>query len=161
MPESFRRPKRIKTGSKAQHVSRQKLDMDSPVDENEEPVILINPPYFPVSQGTEAGTQRSRKGSPASLQREASAAESWTSGSVLCSMIPDLQTRFEFLYRAHSRAEDEIVFPALESKETLSNMSHAYSLDHKQEEHLFQRVSSDVAAVGACMETFNLEILLN
>eukprot|EP00889_Picochlorum_renovo_P002703 jgi/Picre1/29733/NNA_005116.t1 len=43
MPESFRHPKRIKTGSKVHHVSGQKLDMDSPVDENEEPVILINP----------------------------------------------------------------------------------------------------------------------
>ncbi|WPT16875.1 Zinc finger protein BRUTUS-like [Picochlorum sp. SENEW3] len=123
MPESFRHPKRIKTGSKVQHVSGQKLDIDSPVDENEEPVILINP-IDHIFQFHKALKQELKDLEKAALhlQREASAAESWTSGSVLCSMIPDLQTRFEFLrgiYRAHSRAEDEIVFPALESKETL------------------------------------------
>lgn len=46
------------------------------------------------------------------------------------------------LYRAHSNAEDEIVFPALESKETLHNVSHSYMLDHKQEEKLFEDISS-------------------
>ena len=38
------------------------------------------------------------------------------------------------------QAEDEIVFPALESKEALHNVSHAYSLDHQQEEQLFKDV---------------------
>ena len=33
--------------------------------------------------------------------------------------------------------EDEIIFPALEAKEALSNVSHAYTLDHQQEEELF------------------------
>ncbi|TVT96758.1 hypothetical protein EJB05_58031, partial [Eragrostis curvula] len=46
------------------------------------------------------------------------------------------------LYRAHSNAEDQIVFPALESKETLHNVSHSYTLDHKQEEELFQDIST-------------------
>ncbi|KAL5662643.1 hypothetical protein ACJX0J_029768 [Zea mays] len=46
------------------------------------------------------------------------------------------------LYRAHSNAEDEIVFPALESKEALHNVSHSYTLDHKQEEKLFQDIST-------------------
>ncbi|OIT05344.1 PREDICTED: zinc finger protein BRUTUS [Nicotiana attenuata] len=46
------------------------------------------------------------------------------------------------LYRAHSNAEDEIVFPALESKEALHNVSHSYTLDHKQEEKLFEDISS-------------------
>ncbi|XAR72331.1 Ubiquitin--protein ligase [Bertholletia excelsa] len=46
------------------------------------------------------------------------------------------------LYRAHSNAEDEIVFPALESRETLHNVSHSYTLDHKQEEELFEDISS-------------------
>ncbi|OWM86304.1 hypothetical protein CDL15_Pgr011128 [Punica granatum] len=46
------------------------------------------------------------------------------------------------LYRAHSNAEDDIVFPALESKETLHNVSHSYTLDHKQEEKLFEDISS-------------------
>ncbi|KAK1416125.1 hypothetical protein QVD17_31913 [Tagetes erecta] len=45
------------------------------------------------------------------------------------------------LYRAHSNAEDDIVFPALESKETLHNVSHSYTLDHKQEEKLFEDIS--------------------
>ncbi|KAK1325947.1 hypothetical protein QJS10_CPA01g01509 [Acorus calamus] len=45
------------------------------------------------------------------------------------------------LYRAHSNAEDEIVFPALEAKETLHNVSHSYTLDHKQEEKLFEDIS--------------------
>ncbi|XP_061357573.1 zinc finger protein BRUTUS-like isoform X2 [Gastrolobium bilobum] len=45
------------------------------------------------------------------------------------------------LYRAHSNAEDDIVFPALESKETLHNVSHSYTLDHKQEEKLFEGIS--------------------
>ena len=38
------------------------------------------------------------------------------------------------------QAEDEIVFPALESKEALHNVSHAYSLDHQQEEQLFKDI---------------------
>lgn len=53
--------------------------------------------------------------------------------------VEQLHKRFQFLhgiYRAHSRAEDEIVFPALESKEALHNVSHAYTLDHQQEESL-------------------------
>ncbi|XP_022150600.1 zinc finger protein BRUTUS-like isoform X3 [Momordica charantia] len=46
------------------------------------------------------------------------------------------------LYKAHSNAEDEIVFPELESKETLHNVSHSYILDHKQEEELFEGIST-------------------
>ncbi|XP_073108593.1 zinc finger protein BRUTUS isoform X2 [Elaeis guineensis] len=45
------------------------------------------------------------------------------------------------LYRAHSNAEDDVVFPALESRETLHNVSHSYTLDHKQEEKLFKDIS--------------------
>lgn len=45
------------------------------------------------------------------------------------------------LYRAHSNAEDEIVFPALEAKEALHNVSHSYVIDHQQEEKLFKDVS--------------------
>ncbi|GLJ10012.1 hypothetical protein SUGI_0120100 [Cryptomeria japonica] len=45
------------------------------------------------------------------------------------------------LYRAHSNAEDEIVFPALEAKESLHNVSHSYTIDHKQEEQLFDDIS--------------------
>ena len=38
------------------------------------------------------------------------------------------------------QAEDDIVFPALESKEALHRVSHAYSLDHQQEAQLFADV---------------------
>ncbi|XP_076941700.1 zinc finger protein BRUTUS-like isoform X1 [Bidens hawaiensis] len=48
------------------------------------------------------------------------------------------------LYRAHSNAEDDIVFPALESKETLHNVSHSYTLDHKLEENLFKDISTSL-----------------
>ncbi|KAK9063723.1 hypothetical protein SSX86_017595 [Deinandra increscens subsp. villosa] len=48
------------------------------------------------------------------------------------------------LYKAHSNAEDDVVFPALESKETLHNVSHAYTLDHKQEEKLFEDISTSL-----------------
>lgn len=46
------------------------------------------------------------------------------------------------LYKAHSNAEDRIVFPALESREALHNVSHSYILDHKQEEKLFAEISA-------------------
>lgn len=60
------------------------------------------------------------------------------------------------LYRAHSNAEDDIVFPALESKETLSNVSHSYTLDHKQEEKLFKDISSalsELTELHECLST--------
>ncbi|KAI3453049.1 hypothetical protein Pfo_009712 [Paulownia fortunei] len=56
------------------------------------------------------------------------------------------------LYRAHSNAEDDIVFPALESKETLHNVSHSYTLDHKQEEELFEDISSALAELSQLHE---------
>ncbi|KAL5228336.1 hypothetical protein ABZP36_016601 [Zizania latifolia] len=52
------------------------------------------------------------------------------------------------LHRAHSNAEDEIVFPALESRETLHNVSHSYTLDHKQEEQLFADISAVLAELS-------------
>ncbi|KAL3654431.1 hypothetical protein CASFOL_004112 [Castilleja foliolosa] len=59
------------------------------------------------------------------------------------------------LYRAHSNAEDDIVFPALESKETLHNVSHSYTLDHKQEEELFEDISSALAELSQLHESLN------
>nr|DAD47569.1 TPA_asm: hypothetical protein HUJ06_017506 [Nelumbo nucifera] len=56
------------------------------------------------------------------------------------------------LYKAHSNAEDEIVFPALESKETLHNVSHSYTLDHKQEEKLFADISSSLSELSQLHE---------
>ncbi|KAM7267883.1 hypothetical protein ACFE04_010049 [Oxalis oulophora] len=57
------------------------------------------------------------------------------------------------LYRAHSNAEDDIVFPALESKEALHNVSHSYTLDHKQEEKLFEDISSVLNELSQILET--------
>lgn len=57
------------------------------------------------------------------------------------------------LYRAHSNAEDDIVFPALESKETLHNVSHSYTLDHKQEEKLFEDISSVLSELSHLLES--------
>ncbi|XVE58796.1 hypothetical protein DITRI_Ditri04bG0197700 [Diplodiscus trichospermus] len=58
------------------------------------------------------------------------------------------------LYRAHSNAEDDIVFPALESKETLHNVSHSYTLDHKQEEKLFEDINSVLSELSHLHESF-------
>lgn len=57
------------------------------------------------------------------------------------------------LYRAHSNAEDDIVFPALESKEALHNVSHSYTLDHKQEEKLFEDISSVLSELSHILES--------
>ncbi|XP_062158173.1 zinc finger protein BRUTUS [Alnus glutinosa] len=57
------------------------------------------------------------------------------------------------LYRAHSNAEDDIVFPALESKEALHNVSHSYTLDHKQEEKLFEDISSVLSELSHLLES--------
>ncbi|KAK6122291.1 hypothetical protein DH2020_043911 [Rehmannia glutinosa] len=59
------------------------------------------------------------------------------------------------LYRAHSNAEDDIVFPALESKETLHNVSHSYTLDHKQEEELFEDISSALVELSQLHKNLN------
>ncbi|KAK6252682.1 hypothetical protein QUC31_014402 [Theobroma cacao] len=68
------------------------------------------------------------------------------------------------LYRAHSNAEDDIVFPALESKETLHNVSHSYTLDHKQEERLFEDISSalsEITQLCKCLNNINVYDNLN
>ncbi|XWS50748.1 hypothetical protein CRYUN_Cryun12cG0113900 [Craigia yunnanensis] len=64
--------------------------------------------------------------------------------------------RFRLLWglnRAHSNAEDDIVFPALESKEALHNVSHSYTLDHKQEEKLFEDISSGLSELSHLHES--------
>ncbi|XP_004299048.1 PREDICTED: uncharacterized protein LOC101308084 [Fragaria vesca subsp. vesca] len=60
------------------------------------------------------------------------------------------------LYRAHSNAEDDIVFPALESKETLHNVSHSYTLDHKQEEKLFEDIFSVLSELAQLSEFMSI-----
>lgn len=61
------------------------------------------------------------------------------------------------LYKAHSNAEDEIVFPALESKEGLYNVSQAYVLDHKQEEKLFEDISSMFSLIRRIREMLSCD----
>ncbi|XP_030545801.1 zinc finger protein BRUTUS-like isoform X1 [Rhodamnia argentea] len=63
------------------------------------------------------------------------------------------------LYKAHSNAEDDIVFPAIESRETLHNVSHSYTLDHKQEEKLFEDISATLSELAQCHECLNSELL--
>lgn len=53
------------------------------------------------------------------------------------------------LYRAHSTTEDEIVFPALEERAPLHNVSHSYSIDHKQEENYFEDIEKVVGELEA------------
>ncbi|KAJ3670660.1 hypothetical protein LUZ60_008086 [Juncus effusus] len=56
------------------------------------------------------------------------------------------------LYRAHSTAEDNIVFPALEAKESLSNVSLSYMIDHKMEEELFQEVNGGLMELSEMLK---------
>ena len=63
------------------------------------------------------------------------------------------------IYRAHSSSEDEVIFPALESKEMLHNVSHAYALDHAQEESLFEEVAEVIHGIGACAPPDGLPLL--
>lgn len=51
------------------------------------------------------------------------------------------------------QAEDEIIFPALEAKEALCNVSHAYTLDHQQEAQLFDDL--DQARVMKLVKVFH------
>lgn len=46
-----------------------------------------------------------------------------------------------FLYQLHSKSEDEIAFPALESKGKLRNVSHSYGIDHKLEVEQFDKIT--------------------
>ncbi|KAL2642312.1 hypothetical protein R1flu_009899 [Riccia fluitans] len=70
--------------------------------------------------------------------------------------VRNFSGRFQFLwglYRAHSNAEDDIVFPALESKEALHNVSHSYTIDHKQEEQLLKDISDVLAELSMLHST--------
>eukprot|EP00210_Caulerpa_lentillifera_P007734 g7380.t1 len=86
------------------------------------------------------------------------------------SWIPQVQSlkgRFTFLwslYEAHSKTEDEVMFPALESKEATRNTCHSYMMDHKQEEELFETMREMIEELLACSsvhEAQNLAVKLN
>ncbi|GFP97673.1 uncharacterized ring finger protein c2f3.16 [Phtheirospermum japonicum] len=58
--------------------------------------------------------------------------------------LSEFKNRFELLsklYQLHSDSEDEIAFPALESKGALQNISHSYCIDHKLETVHFRKIS--------------------
>ncbi|KAK7330413.1 hypothetical protein VNO77_24607 [Canavalia gladiata] len=59
-------------------------------------------------------------------------------------LFMDFHKRFHlisFLHQIHSDAEDEIVFPVLEARGKLKNISHAYTFDHKHEVEHFNKIS--------------------
>lgn len=59
--------------------------------------------------------------------------------------IPDLHRRFEllkFMYEIHSDSEDNVVFPILESKGKLKNITQSYTIDHELETQYFAEVSA-------------------
>ncbi|KAI4343821.1 hypothetical protein L6164_011127 [Bauhinia variegata] len=59
-------------------------------------------------------------------------------------LLMDFHKRFRlicFLHQIHSDAEDEIVFPALEAKGKLKNISHSYSIDHELEVEHVSKIS--------------------
>ena len=84
--------------------------------------------------------------------------------------LRELEGRFVFfwgVYRAHSRSEDELVFPALEDKDELHNVSHSYTLDHEHEAELFMdldaclrdlRVAAGIGNTGD-IEASTLELM--
>ncbi|KAH6756963.1 hypothetical protein C2S53_009197 [Perilla frutescens var. hirtella] len=58
--------------------------------------------------------------------------------------LAEFKNRFKLLrniYQIHSNSEDEIAFPALESKGALQNISHSYCIDHKLEFKYFTKTS--------------------
>ncbi|XP_016511441.2 zinc finger protein BRUTUS-like At1g74770 isoform X1 [Nicotiana tabacum] len=59
-------------------------------------------------------------------------------------ILAEFQGRFhllQFLLKIHSNSEDEVVFPALESRVNLQNVSHSYTLDHQLEVEHFGKIS--------------------
>eukprot|EP01025_Chloroclados_australasicus_P040240 TRINITY_DN41921_c0_g1_i1.p1 TRINITY_DN41921_c0_g1~~TRINITY_DN41921_c0_g1_i1.p1 ORF type:complete len:515 (-),score=27.55 TRINITY_DN41921_c0_g1_i1:31-1575(-) len=68
----------------------------------------------------------------------------------LFQLMQKLSGCFEFLwgiYQAHSHAEDKFVFPALEKKDALRNVSYAYMLEHQKEESLFVEISGIIQSM--------------
>ncbi|KAL3136530.1 hypothetical protein ABBQ38_005780 [Trebouxia sp. C0009 RCD-2024] len=58
-----------------------------------------------------------------------------------------LKNRYRFLeqvYKYHSSVEDEVVYPTLDSK--VKNVTSAYSVEHEDEERLFEQLSALLSA---------------
>lgn len=63
-------------------------------------------------------------------------------GNELVSLLQHLKERYHFLeqvYKYHSSVEDEVVYPALDAK--VKNVTLAYSVEHQDEEALFEQLS--------------------
>lgn len=65
--------------------------------------------------------------------------------------------RLQLLYDMHSETEDGIMFPYLESKGKLKNVTHGYSIDHKLETEHFEKIClilDQISAMHGDPETF-------
>lgn len=66
--------------------------------------------------------------------------------------LAEFKNRFTLLrniFQIHSNSEDEIAFPALESKGALQNISHSYGIDHKLEFKYFIKASTILEEISA------------
>ncbi|PSR89630.1 Zinc finger protein BRUTUS-like [Actinidia chinensis var. chinensis] len=67
-----------------------------------------------------------------------------------------------FLYQIHSDSEDEIAFPALEAKGKALNISQSYSIDHKLEVQLFNKISiilDEISGLHVSVSTIDVGVL--
>lgn len=75
-------------------------------------------------------------------------------------LFPYFQQRFQqlqLLYDIHSETEDKVLFPYLESKGKLKNITHSYSIDHKMENEHFKKISliiNEISKMHDDPETF-------
>ena len=77
--------------------------------------------------------------------------EAWLSKRAL---VGELVARWTFLiatYRAHVAAEDEVVLPAVAAR--VSNVAHAYELEHEAEDELFESITAALDDANRSAET--------
>ncbi|PNH05575.1 hypothetical protein TSOC_008134, partial [Tetrabaena socialis] len=68
-------------------------------------------------------------------------------GEGVHAMLSDLRERYKFLeqvYTYHSTVEDEVLYPVLDSK--VRNVTLAYSIEHQDEEILFEQLNQLLSA---------------
>ena len=77
--------------------------------------------------------------------------DAWLSKRAL---VGELVARWTFLiatYRAHVAAEDEVVLPAVAAR--VSNVAHAYELEHEAEDELFESITAALDDANRSVET--------
>ena len=77
--------------------------------------------------------------------------DAWLSKRAL---VGELVARWTFLiatYRAHVAAEDEVVLPAVAAR--VSNVAHAYELEHDAEDELFESITAALDDANRSAET--------